>query len=305
MKPFQHEHYRFELIREQQLTFYTATVIADSVNPKGERLTSLEVRLPRILLAELNTHRRFSRVSASSRAIPVARQLQAVRDRPFIPLYWGAAESGMQAHGEVSAEVRQECLWHWSKARQAALAQAEALLAHGLHKQIPNRLLEPFAWHVVLVTASSWSNFVLLRDNGAAEPHMQIVASRMREALEQHKPDRLEWGEWHLPYVNAEERYTFDGETARMLSAGRSARVSVDRQNVIEEAAKSRRRAESMLGVGHMSPFEHQAQAAEFDARPGNFHGSWNQLRKLIPGEENILAFRGEVGSLGHWGELP
>ena len=35
----------------------SATVVADSINPQGDRLTSLLVTFPRIILAEVNTHR--------------------------------------------------------------------------------------------------------------------------------------------------------------------------------------------------------------------------------------------------------
>ena len=49
----------------------SAKVIADSVCPKGVRMTTMEIEYPRFILAELNTHRMLSKNSASSRAIPV------------------------------------------------------------------------------------------------------------------------------------------------------------------------------------------------------------------------------------------
>ena len=45
---------------------YSAKILADSLNPCGVRLTTFEITFPRIVLAEFNTHRVFSRNSASS-----------------------------------------------------------------------------------------------------------------------------------------------------------------------------------------------------------------------------------------------
>ena len=52
------------------MTKIKAVIAADSINVKGKRITTFIVTMPRIVLAELNTHRVFSRNSASSRAIP-------------------------------------------------------------------------------------------------------------------------------------------------------------------------------------------------------------------------------------------
>ena len=48
-----------------EVTQVNAKVVADSVSEAGDRLTTMVVTLPRSALAELNTHRAFSRNSAS------------------------------------------------------------------------------------------------------------------------------------------------------------------------------------------------------------------------------------------------
>ena len=70
------------------MTKISAKVIADSKNEFGNRITTMIVTFPRFILAELNTHRMMSRNSASSRAIPFEKMLEAVSNNPFIPIAW-------------------------------------------------------------------------------------------------------------------------------------------------------------------------------------------------------------------------
>ena len=53
-----------------------AKIVADSINPQGDRITTYLLTFPRFILAELNTHRVFSKNSASSRAIPFEKPRQ-------------------------------------------------------------------------------------------------------------------------------------------------------------------------------------------------------------------------------------
>lgn len=72
----------------------SAKVIADSIlkpdydNNPVSRITTMIVTFPRFILAEFNTHRMFSRNSASSRAIPFEKMLEVVQNNPFIPIAW-------------------------------------------------------------------------------------------------------------------------------------------------------------------------------------------------------------------------
>ena len=191
----------------------SAKVLADSIGPSGDRLTTLELCFPRSILAEFNTRRVFSRNAASSRAIPVERMIRDVERNPFIPISWGKNQRGMQAGEECNAPVRiateagtgelvlsREDAWLYGRDQmvQCALAFAEA----GYHKQLVNRLLEPWMWAHVVVSATAWSNFLALRDHPDAEPHMHVLAGQIRYALETSEPKPLQPSQWHLPFVD-------------------------------------------------------------------------------------------------------
>lgn len=154
-------------LKEHNYFGIDATVIADSKNPQGDRITSVVVTLPRIVLAELNTHRMFSRNSASSRAVPFKKMLKRVEKHPFIPLAFQKDHKGMQGTEYITEEESVEnCRAYWLETRDWALSGAEGLnddKLEGVTKQLCNRLLEPFMWHTVLVTATEFDNFFDLR----------------------------------------------------------------------------------------------------------------------------------------------
>lgn len=246
---------------------YNAEVIADSVSERGHRLTTMEVVLPRLVLAEFNTHRVLSRNSASSRAIPVAKQLEKIKNDPYIPEYWGKNQPGMQAYKQLDAADIPAAESEWLHARDEAVASAEKLLEIGLHKQLANRVLEPFSWHTVLVTATEWDNFKALRANPDAQPEIRTIAELMRDAMDASTPQELKEGEWHLPLIQPDERdgkfeYT---EKARQVSSGRSARVSYETHHGVRDMSKDIELYERLASSGHMSPLEHVAQPFTFD----------------------------------------
>lgn len=148
-----------------------AKIIADSVGPNGNRITSIIVTFPRFILAELNTHRLFSKNSASSRAIPFKTMLESVTNDPFIPIAWQKDHPGMQGVEYFQSDPAREkdggdlsrIEVGWDEARKAAIHHAKWCNDYGLTKQICNRLLEPFLWHTVLVTSTEWDNFFDLR----------------------------------------------------------------------------------------------------------------------------------------------
>ena len=106
---------------------YGAQILADSMSPDGVRLTTFEVEIPRIVLAEFNTHRRFSRNSASSRAIPVKTMIKRVMEDPYIPEVWGSNKPGMQAGDELDEWSRSACLDEWLLARDGAVNRVHTL----------------------------------------------------------------------------------------------------------------------------------------------------------------------------------
>lgn len=136
-----------------------AKIIRDSIAPNGIRLTSLECVYPRIIHAEVMTHRVFSRNAASSRAIPVQKMIRMVQENPYVPSSWGTNQKGMQAGEDLDERDASKARDTWLHARDAAVSYAEKLLDVGVHKQLTNRLLEPFLWYTCLITATEWNNW--------------------------------------------------------------------------------------------------------------------------------------------------
>ena len=289
-----------------------AKVLADSLSPHKVRLTTMEVVMPRIVLAEFNTHRQFSRSSESSRAIPIERMLQRVEADPYIPEQWDRNGAGMQGHGAIEGDEAIDCEDAWLLARDKAIDGAKELLSLNVHKQWANRLLEPFMWHTIIVTATEWSNFFHLRCHPAAHPAIRNTAEAMREAMAASKPTKLEFGEWHLPLVD--ERDANESRARKVkLSVARCARVSYLTHDGVRDPAKDIELHDNLLAAGHMSPFEHVARPlnqtwedsellhgthpTDIDRANtfiGNFR-SWVQYRKTIAGEADILAHRNET----------
>lgn len=299
---------------------HAARVLADSITPAGKRLTTLEVTFPRIVLAEFNTHRVFSRNSASSRAIPVQKMLRMVEENPYIPTHWGKNQKGMQAEEELAPGEQEEAEETWLQARGDAIQRATRLVNIGVHKQITNRLLEAFMRHTVIVTSTEWDNWDHLRANPKAHPEIQRAAELMLQAREESEPQRTTYGEWHLPLIDEETREAFtDADPAALplrdlvkCSVGRCARVSYLTHDGRCDLQADIELADRLLAAGHMSPFEHVARPMSMDelelfkqpvvewrdgvAWPtgkythfcGNFDG-WIQYRKTIPNEHDIL----------------
>ncbi len=300
---------------------YGCRVLADSISPAGHRLTSFEVTFPRIVLAEVNTHRMLSRNSASSRAIPVEKRIAAVEADPFVPAEFGKNKKGMQHDEVLTAAEAQRAEDEWGFACSKAIEQARRLAELGVHKQLANRLLEPFAWHTAVLTATDWDNFFHLRVNPAAQGEFRRAAEMMLEAYQKSEPQPVNYGDWHTPYVEPGEAFNLEvgsyaAFAAARISAARCARVSYLTQDGKRDANEDLALHERLVAPGHLSPLEHPARPmndAELHlfARPrhrwngarfviesgrmthylGNFNG-WVQLRKLIPGEHDILGER-------------
>jgi hypothetical protein len=295
----------------------TAKVIADSISPQDIRLTTMQLRYPKFIHGEFMTHRVFSRNASSSRAIPITRLIQDVLDDPAMPVFWGKHQPGMQATEELDPIFdRPLAIVGWLNARDEAVQKARALAKLGVHKQIVNRVIEPWCHINVVVTATEWSNFFVLRRHAAAQPEMKALADAMWEAREASIPRLLQPGEWHLPYVDPDEivppeRGVFDErpryfsvsewEKLAKLSVARCARVSYltheGKPPNIEEDLKLYDRLVGSVPL-HASPAEHQAtpdmRQSDIDKfmsnewcnpeQHANFIG-WRQYRKMLPGE--------------------
>ena len=220
-------------------TKISAKIVADSVSPQGDRLTSLLITFPRILLSEINTHRMLSKNTSSSRAIPFHKMVKAVQENPFIPIAWQKEHIGMQGTEYLTEKEDIEyAIGTWLHARDAAIQEAKIITSGaGVTKQLANRLLEPFMWTTMLITGSreGWDNFFSLRcpnydgfkskkeaskeflekgnintstwseldwlklNKGQAEIHMMMLSEKIYDVIQESVPTQLK-NEWHIPF---------------------------------------------------------------------------------------------------------
>lgn len=278
---------------------FQAKVVADSINPAGVRLTTLQLLYPRFIHAELMTHRMFSRGASSSRAIPVAKMIDQVRNDPAMPIHWGANIPGMQANEELPEGLKGEAMRAWLRAARQVADIAEEMAQYKLHKQVANRILEPFQLMSVIVTATEWDNFFLLRDHPMAQPEIQLLAKVMKAAMHESKPaargvvtlrdwtapDRMQERFWHLPYISDEERGLYRMDVLLKLSTARCARVSYKNHDGTEPNVNKDIDLHDQLVASepkHASPTEHQALALSHHSQFfKNFRG-WVQYRQVL-----------------------
>lgn len=266
----------------------SAKVIADSIAPNGQRITTIQATHHRYILAELNTHRVFSRNSASSRAIPVTKLLETVRTDPAMPLYYAYNQSGMQAAGRMTEAVSAACEQVILDLRDYTLQSVRTLTDLNLHKQWTNRYLEPFMWHTVIITSTEWDNFFLQRISSLAQPEIDHLAIKIYNAMLVSKPEEIDYGQWHLPYVDGrvEELRIFLADDLVKISAARCARVSYLTQEGTRDPEKDLEMYNKLISANppHWSPLEHVAtpwrpKKLKFWTKPlGNFD-DWAQLR--------------------------
>ncbi len=257
----------------------SAKIIADSMTHQGERLTTMVMVYPRMVHAEHLRHRCFSFSAASSRAIPAKRFVNDVLESPALPVHWGTTQPGMQAGAELTG-VDLACAQDtWLKARDSAIAHHARMMELKVAKQICNRILEPWFNITVLVSGTEWENFFALRCHKDAQPEIQAVADAALYQYAHSKPKCVELGGWHIPFADQLMDPAWDEETKLKVGAARCARVSYENFEGEVNLAKDLALFDSLCQSGHMSPFEHVAQAMPRGYRSGNFTG-WRQLRK-------------------------
>jgi hypothetical protein len=313
----------------------SAKKILHSISPVQIELKTVLARYPRFIHAEELTHRvlsstpdmiieindglmydrNLSRNASSSRAIPVQRLIDDILRDTAMPIHWGKNQKGMQADIELTDYIKNPFAndnvlkgsllspqQMWCEARDHAIAFAQAYDQAGYHKQIVNRLLEPYAHINVLITATDWDNFFELRDHKDAQPEIQALAIAIKEAFADSEPTLLQPGQWHLPFVSEFEQEWLDLETQKKISVARCARTSyLTHEGKHPLIQQDLRLFNDLVGARplHASPAEHQATPDHLikgdvwsDVRPrhdhwknpdlhGNFRG-WNQNRKSI-----------------------
>lgn len=299
-----------------------AKIVADSVSTDNIRLTTMELTYPRFVHAEFMTHRMFSRNASSSRAIPTSTMIDRIEKEAAEPIHWGKNQPGMQANAELEWDALVQTRKAWNEARDAAVKYARRMHELGAHKQIVNRILEPFAHITVVVTATEYNNFFHLRCHKDAQPEIKELAEKMEEAMDNSEPFLRQHGEWHLPYTDDDDieaaikkaiadsdqigaaslEFIDQRSTTLMcsISAARCARVSYlthdARRPDIDEDLKLYDRLMRSSPM-HASPTEHQAtpdrlvyygsvsvKGWENPHFHGNFVG-WQQFRKQHLGE--------------------
>jgi thymidylate synthase ThyX len=312
------------------MTTISAKIIKDSISNGNPRLTTMLLTYPRCIHGEFMTHRVFSRNASSSRAIPVSKQIAMIESNPFIPKYWGKNQKGMQADEECNElveitefqeydnvynddvdedeylDIRKKVILSvsskvaWLNAMESALKAARAFDKASYHKQIVNRLLEPFAHITVVVTATEWDNFFELRLHKDAEPHMQELAKVMKFAMDSSTPELLTKRHYHLPFITQE-----DWQAASFKLIGEFNNDFRAVQNILVKASVARCARTSYLNHDgsspdldkdialhdmlvssrpkHLSPAEHQAKPATKDKKAfyKNLRG-WEPYRGVV-----------------------
>jgi thymidylate synthase ThyX len=330
---------------------YEAKILLDSISETGKRLTTFQVTFSRIVLSEYNTHRMLSRNSASSRAIPFLKQLSYIVSDPFIPDQFPINGKGMQPleYYSIDSVEHKLATGVWLSARDSMIEHAKKLTGNlpagyessgsdfrsdkeiflNVHKQIANRLLEPFMYHTVICTASEWDNFFKLRTHSDAQREIKRIADMMYDLYHSNynpvlsSPQNVQYlkeGEWHCPLVTKEDEKLIDDyiaenlghesiidstnlEIKKKISAARCARVSYLTHDGVRDIFKDLELFARLTASGHWSPLEHVArpffvkvpsvfgQDEHYqDLWSGNFLG-WKAYRKEFK-EENCTNFR-------------
>jgi len=277
---------------------WSVEVNKDSINETGQRITTFVTTSPRFIHSEVMTHRSLAKSAASSRAIPIQKMLDAVRKEPSGPVWWGKNQSGMQAAVPLTGLSLTLAKFVWYKARYLAMFVAWLLWKIGLHKQIANRVLEPWCWMTVIITGTDWSNFFALRCHPDAQPEFQKLARMMRLAYANSQPQRLRTGEWHLPFVtrdevrefgswSAEGQWTPDWDYLCRLSTGRACRVSYLTHDGKRDPEADIDLSQKIAKAGHMGPLDAVAQACYGSDRHGHLVG-WKPYRKTFDTEADF-----------------
>jgi hypothetical protein len=282
----------------------SAKIIADSIpwwpasgTTRRPRLVTFELTYPRFVHSEVLTHRAFSRNAASSRAIPVRTLLKQVWNDPAMPVYWGSNRPGMQAGAELTGWRLWAARKLWVTAGCMMVGVAWLFIKIGLHKQIANRVLEPWMWMKTILTGTEWANLFAQRRTPEAQPEFKALADEMYREMRSCRPTQLQTGTWHLPYIRPSEWLAHrDGdltvEDLKKMSTARCARVSyLNHDGTAPKIAKDIALHDFLAKQPHPSPFEHVCTP---DPHAKSNVRGWRQYRAEIP-NENVTTYPGIV----------
>lgn len=315
-------------------TISCETILTSNLAGTCKRLSTFLWTYPRWIHAEGRTHRLLSigedfeilvptpspmesvdlsRNAASSRAIPVQKMIDAILADPAVPLFWGKNVGGMQAKEELGPVERQRAYDIWMQSMESQIAYAKAMCALGIdddsrpisaHKQIVNRMLEPYMHIKVLVSATEWSNFIGLRDHGDAEPHIQLLAQETRKELEKPAMQELQEGQWHMPFVGKWSSLPMKGDGSgvayvddfikqSVACCASTSYKTVDGFDMTPDRAIALHDKLVSASPLHASPAEHVAQADRLHIAHEDDAGAWHPERWENPKEHgNFVGFR-------------
>lgn len=258
---------------------YACRIEADSI-AQGVRLTTMVITMPLLYWPEVLTHRDKSRNSASQRAIPAAKQIEAVKVNPFVPETFYRESRGMVPKEPLSPEEQSAAVDDWMYAREQCLDVATDWLGRGINHEHINRLLTPWLWTTAIITATEWKNFFDLRTAPDAADPMRKIATMMRDAYDAGTPQELKPGEWHLPFIQSGDRDGYGPAILANLSAARCARVSYLTHDGKRDIDRDLDLADNLIADEHMSPLEHAARVVKEAYTLSNFRYPWQQWRK-------------------------
>lgn len=256
----------------------SAKIIAYSRAPSGSELTTFEVVMPRIILPEITRHRCMSFSVQSSRAVPVAKNIENVRRAPFVPKAFARNIPGMSGGEPVKDQGGAKLAW--IDAARSAADHAETMMEKGVAKEHANRILEPYLYVAAVITSSEWENFYALRIHADAQPEIRDLAVMMKAAHEASDPVQLRHGDLHSPYHPDPD-----------ISAAICARVSYQtRHGQTWTDDENRALADKLAGSAHWSPFEHQAWATQYFDIGRNLGRGWEQHRDRLDRQREVFA---------------
>ena len=284
---------------------WQAKVIAHSVSSGGRKIITGEFVYPRMIHSEMMTHRMLSKNAASSRAIPVEKVIKMVRENPATPIHWGKNQPGMQAHEELSGDSLNWTVSEWMDAANDAANHAEKMHLYGAHKQVVNRILEPFQWMKTVVTGTEWENVFWLRDHEDADPTIAHLIKMFKRSVEESIPVYLGSGDWHVPYFfdgwwKRDQDYGYSLEDAIKISMSCCAQTSF---RTSDDTIEKANRVVSRLNLGtdlnkpvHASPSEHQATPMLPSCPFGNGGQGTNLQGLTCTWQDGITAYHKELG---------
>ena len=261
----------------------------------GKFIHSFQLYFPRMVLAELNTHRMLAKSTSSSRAIPIEKIIERVKSDPAIPL-WTENQPGMQGTPACDYHIERANA-AWEKARDDAIYHAKVLMDLGIHKQDANRLLETWVHVDTIITGTEWDNFFKLRCHKDAAPLMQMLGNAIRDAMGPAPTEIKYTSGWHLPYateeeINAAKSNATIRECLPWVCAARCARVSyLNHDGTAPDIDKDMVLAKKLHTSGHLTPFEHVAYCDPVNMvgdemliknTQSCIRGTWITLRYLI-----------------------